>query len=396
MSCFVFKAKKSPSEELEGSVEAESERSAVNKIISFGYYPVWIKEEDIDAASFSRRVGRGVIAGFTRQLSDLLSSGLTLFDSLLIIEDQARTLKPVVRTIRNNIKKGKAFSESLRSRPDIFSDLYVNLVRSGEAGGILDDTLSNISDLLEKQEDIKLRIINAMLYPALVAGIGIATIFILMIFVIPRLADMFIEMGQALPLSTRILIGLSSFVRDWWGLSGVFIAGSLFLLKRREKTNITRSAIDGLRLKIPVIGCFLRDIELERFSRTLSVLLKNGVPMLCSLKIASDTISNEVIKIDISSAYNDVAAGLSLSAALRKSKYCTNYIVTMTATGEEGGFLDRALLKVAQGYESENDKAIKRFASLLEPVMILVIGILVGFVVISMLLPVFEISISAH
>lgn len=405
MSYFIFKAKRGPGEVLNGNIEAESELSAITRLSASGYSPISIKEvpprvADPAAAGtiFFRKISHRAIADFTRQLSELLNSGLTLFDSLLIIEDEAQVkgFREVIKTIRSRIKEGDAFSESLKFQPCIFSNLYVSLVKSGETGGMLNDVLSNISDLLEKQENVKARLISAMLYPALMAGVGVATVFALMVFVIPRLARMFSDMGQALPFSTRFLIGLSAAAKDYWALLIILIAVFLFLIKRAERHNIVKNRIDRVRLKIPVFGRLLKDTEFERFTRTLSALLKNSVPMLHALKISIGTISNEAIKADLGNVCNEVSAGSSFAEALRKSQYVAHYMVTMVIIGEEGGILDKTLLRVAQGYESMNDRLVKRLSSLLEPVMILVMGLLVGFIVVSMLLPIFQISMSVR
>ncbi len=405
MPHFLYKAKKGPGEVLEGRIEAGSETAAVNKLMEDGYYPIWVKEESTfskektDKLSFfSRRIKTKDIADFTRQLSELLDSGLQLYDSLNILENQISILsfKEVITDIKDRIKDGSTFSESLKAHPRIFSNLYVNLVKSGEAGSMLNDVLDNISDFLEKQEDAKSKIIAALSYPILMAGIGFLTIFVLIGFVIPRLTDMFIEMGQALPLTTRIIIGLGQFIRTYWILLVIFAAGLILFIKKGRSNKVTKKALDSFKLKLPIFGALIGKSELARFSRTLSTLLRNGVPILNSLKVTSDVIDNEIIKEEVESIYNDVKAGSSLRSAIKKNTSFPPFLINMIDVGEQGGILDKTLLKVAKSYEIETERMIKIISSLLEPAMILVMGLIVGFVVISMLLPVFQISLTAH
>lgn len=405
MAHFLYKAKKGPKEIVEGSVEADSENAAIKRLTQDGLYLVWIeekkdfsKEKTKGVLLFSKRIKPKDLANFTRQLSDLLDSGLTLFDSLNVIEKQIGhpQLKEVIRSIRDSIKDGNTFSESLTIYPHIFSSLYISLVKAGEAGSMLSEVMVNIADFLEKQEDVKSNVLAALLYPMLMVFVGIGTIFILMAFVIPKLANMFIEMGEVLPLPTRILIGISDFASSYWILLVILAGGVVFFIKKGSSNKGTKKTIDRFKLKLPVVGGLIKNSDLARFSRTLSTLLKNGVPILYSLKITSDIIDNEIVKEEVLRVYTDVKAGSSLKAAIKKNTSFPQFVVNMTAIGEEGGFLDKMLLKVAKAYEVEIDRAVKAVSALLEPVLILAMGLIVGFIVIAMLLPVFEISITAQ
>lgn len=405
MAHFLYKAKKGPKEIVEGSVEADSENAAIKRLTQDGLYLVWIeekkdfsKEKTKGVLLFSKRIKPKDLANFTRQLSDLLDSGLTLFDSLNVIEKQIGhpQLKEVIRSIRDSIKDGNTFSESLTIYPHIFSSLYISLVKAGEAGSMLSEVMVNIADFLEKQEDVKSKVLAALLYPMLMVFVGIGTIFILMAFVIPKLANMFIEMGEVLPLPTRILIGISDFASSYWILLVILAGGVVFFIKKGSSNKGTKKTIDRFKLKLPVVGGLIKNSDLARFSRTLSTLLKNGVPILYSLKITSDIIDNEIVKEEVLRVYTDVKAGSSLKAAIKKNTSFPQFVVNMTAIGEEGGFLDKMLLKVAKAYEVEIDRAVKAVSALLEPVLILAMGLIVGFIVIAMLLPVFEISITAQ
>ena len=405
MTHFLYKAKKGPKEVLEGRIDADSENTAAKKLAEDGLYPIWIKEDNplskeknIGTRFFSERIKTKDLANFTRQLSELLDSDLPLFNALNLLEKQIGPprLKAVIKNITDNIKDGKTFSESLGDYPHIFSNLYISLVRSGEAGGMLNEVMDHISDFLEKQEDIKSKIFAALIYPMLMVVVGIVTIFILMTFVIPKLANMFIEMGEILPLPTRMLIRFSDSVRSYWILFVIFAGGLVFFIRKSKSNRIAKKRIDRFKLRLPVIGRLIKNADLARFSRTLSTLLKNGVPILDSLKITSDIIDNEITKEGILCIYADVKAGSSLTAAMKKSTSFSPSMINMTLVGEESGFLDKVLLKVAKNYEVEIDRAVKMMSALLEPVIILIIGLVVGFIVISMLLPVFQISLTAQ
>jgi len=401
MSKFIYKAKKGPEEVLEGNIEADSENIAVNKLIQSGYYPIWIKEDkgiESKRQVVIQRVSRRGLANFTRQLSELLNSGLGLYNALNVIENQIESnyLKTVIGNIKGHIKDGKTFSEALKNHPVIFSDLYVNLVRSGEESGSLTEVLANIADFLDKDEDMRTKLIAALAYPGLMAVVGFVTIFILIAFVVPRLVNMFIEMGEKLPLPTSIVIGLSDFVRTYWFLLALFVVIVIFLFQSSKSNMAAKNGIDRFKLKIPVFGKLLKDTELARFSRTLSMLLKNGVPVLHSLKITSDVITNVVIKNQVKAIHKDVMEGMSLSSAIKKNTSFPVFVINMTAIGEEGGFLDKALLTIARSYEIEIDRLMKIITALLEPVFILIMGLAVGFIVVAMLLPVFQISLTAH
>lgn len=405
MATFLYRAKKETGEVLEGSITADSERTAIKKLTESRCYPIWIKEEapftkaeEARTIFFLKQVKIRDLADFTRQCSDLLDSGLVLFDALNIIEDQTghSKLKEIINGIKNSIKQGKTFSESLEAYPHIFSNLYINLVRSGETAGMLNEVLDNIADFLEKQEDIRSRIMLALAYPLLMLAVGVATVFILVGFVIPRLANMFIEMGEVLPLPTRILMGLSGFIRGYWILFAIAAAALAIFIRKTKSNRVTKKTIDGLKLKLPVVGALMKNSAMARFSRTLSMLLGNGVPVLHSLKITADIVDNEIVKEEVERIYTDVKAGSSLASAIKKNPTFSPFVVNMAAIGEEGGILDRTLLKVARSYEVEIDRALKMLASLLEPVMILIMGLVVGFIVVSMLLPVFQISLTAQ
>jgi len=399
MAKFIYKAKNGPEEVLEGNIEADSENAAVKKLIRSGYYPLLVRAEKMNGGGVKgRRVGLRDLANFTRCLSGLIDSGVTLYNALGVIENQtrSRSLRHIISDVKSSIKKGNNFSEALKNNPEIFSGLYINLARSGEESGSLNEALASMADFLDKQEDLRSRVIAALAYPCLMAAVGLATIFILVTFIVPRLVNMFIAAGETLPLATSMLVASCSFMKAYWVIIIIFIAAVLSLLKFNKLSHIPEDAVDRIKLKAPIFGKLISCSELARFSRTLSMLLKNGVSILYALKIVSRVVTNSVVRQDICAIHAGVESGLSFSAAIKKVKRFPLFISDMAAIGEEGGFLDKALLNIARNYETETDRAIKIITALLEPVIILIMGLAVGFIVIAMLLPVFQISLTVN
>lgn len=403
MPIFVYKAKKGPTQIIEGNIEADSENVALAKLSQLGYYPISIqKETEYRAASggalFFKRVKLHDLSVFTRQLSDLLDAGLTLHNALEIIYRQTENkfLQTVIGEIRDQVRDGRPFSETLKRYPDVFSDLYVSMAKSGETGGMLEDILARLAGFSEAQEMLQTKVKSAMAYPAVMASVGFVTIVVLITFVIPKIVTMFEDLGQALPLPTAILVGISDiFVHYWYILIGI-LAFFFFLIARIGKTEEGKLAIDQLKLKFPVTGELIKKAEISRFARTLGTLLQNGVPILESLEVVANTMQNAVLKKEIKDTYLGVRDGKSLSKGLLAQKHFPPFATNMIAVAEEGGQLEKSLFKVADSYERETDNVIKIMTSLLEPILILTMGIIVGFIVISMLLPIFQINIIAR
>jgi type II secretion system protein F len=404
MPKFAYKAKEGPERIIEGIMEAENREQVVDRLQGLGYFPVSIVE---DSALKSKdksflmlgeaRIRTRDLTIFTRQLSDLLDSGITLFKSLNLIEEQTENLlmRQLVYALASEIKDGKRFSETLTRFPRVFSNLYVALVRAGEVGGMLDKILLGLADYLEKEEELRARVRTALAYPLLMASVGVMTIFILMSFVIPRLVVMFRGLGQDLPLPTLILINLSSFLSRFWWLVLAVLGLVYFEVQRRMKTKDGKFFFDQIKLRIPFFGELFKKSDIARFGRTLSTLLGNGVPMLVSLETVRPVADNVLIQKEIERMFNEVRDGASLSKSIAKSPYFPHLVSNMIAVGEEGGVLEKSLFKVSQSYEREVERIIKVITSLIEPAMILVMGSIVGFIVISMLLPIFQINLVA-
>lgn len=402
MPKFIYKAKEGPERIVEGTMEAETREQVVDRLQGMGYFPLSVLEETV-AESKERgflfpaeeSLRRQDLVIFTRQLADLLDSGITLLRALNLIEEQAENLalRQIVSTLAKEIKDGKRFSEALLKFPQNFSRLYVALAKAGEVGGMLDEVLLGLADYLEKEEELRARVRSALAYPLLMACVGIATIFILMSFVIPRLAGMFKDIGQSLPLPTLILINVGEFLQNFWWLVLAIFGFLFFLFRRRTQTAEGSLIFDRIKLNLPLFGGLIRKAEVARFCRTLSTLLRNGVPMLGALDTVTPVINNAVIRKEIERMYNEVRDGVSLSRAITKSPYFPPLVSNMIAVGEEGGVLENSLMKVAGSFEREVERIVKVITSLIEPALILVMGSVVGFIVISMLLPIFQLNL---
>jgi len=405
MPRFIYKAKRGPKEITEGKVEAENRQQAGLKLSGMGLYILSLEEET--AAYIKKTRGqlffvKGVplrdLSNFTRQLSNLLDSGLTILNALGVLLEQTENpeLKHTIGALRDDVRDGATYSAALTKHPKIFSNLYVNMVSSGEISGTIEEVLRRLSDFLEKDEETAAKIRSSLAYPSLMAFVGFITIFVLLSFVAPRLTEIFIDLGQALPLPTKVLILISSFFAKFWIFILLGIAALAFTTYRWSKTKEGKIAFDRFRLKVPLIGPFVQKAEIARFGRTLATLIANGVPIIQALGVANNTIDNDIIKQELEKARKDVVEGAPLSGSIRESKFFPAMMVNMIAVGEESGSLERSLFKVADAYDTEIDRSVKTLTSMIEPALILFMGLVVGFIVIAMLLPIFQLNLAVR
>lgn len=402
MPTFNYKARVSPLELKEGRVEAQTHEEAVQKIADSGLFPIEVSLDSgkKDLSLFKRlknrrKVSRADISGFTRQLANLLESGLNILPALNVLKGQVASpiFISLIEDISDRVKKGEAFSESLNRHENFFSPLYVNVVRSGEVSGKLNSALESLADFLERQEELRQKIISALIYPLIVLSVGILTVAVLLIFVIPRISLMYEEMGQALPIPTQIVVGISSTIVDYFWLLVFLIAGAVFFLNRKLKSREGRIFIDRLKLNLPLLGVFVVKGHIVQFSRTLSLLLASGVPIVSALALVGDTLSNSLIKAEVEAMAKAIHKGESLSEAVEKTKYFPVYVANVMSIAEESGTLEVSLSRIANSFERDVANIIKAFTVTLEPALILIIGLIVGFIVIAMLLPIFSINL---
>jgi general secretion pathway protein F len=342
-----------------------------------------------------RKVGSREVTVMTRQLATLLGAGLPLVQSLatLIAQTSHPQLKTILSQIKEEVNEGSSFSQTMTHYPQVFPAFYLNMVRAGEASGTLHLVLERLADFSEKQQALKGRVRAALAYPLFMFLIGSVVLFFLVAFVVPNVTRIFDEMHQTLPLITILLIGVSRFLETFWwlivaGLIGAFVALKYFL----SKTQKGRTLLDRTLLALPVVGQMNRKIAVARFSRTLGTLLESGVPLLASLEIVRNIVGNSLISDAIQKAGNEVREGQSLSAPLARSGLFPAISVEMISVGEQSGNLEPMLYRIAEAYEKEVESSITMLTSLLEPIMILVMGLAVGFIVVSILLPIFEMN----
>jgi len=389
-----------------GILEAETEQEALAKLSKMGYFPLSIEREEASSEGqtdplsleFFTRIRRRDITIFTRQLADLLEAGLPLMRGLEVLWEQTenRRLQEVLASLATQVKEGKSFSEALALYPKIFSNLYVNMVKSGEVGGMLSEVLARLADFGENEEELRAKVRAALAYPILILFVGMATVAVLLIFVVPKLVSLFQDVGQILPLSTRILIELSQgLVHYWWVVLSMVVL-SVFLLRRGRLSRRVRLAIDGVKLRIPVWGPLIKKVEIASFARSLATLLSHGVPILQAMQVVVQATNNELLRGEFERIGEQLKGGTTFSQELRRGRMFPALVTNMVAVGEEAGNLDRSLFKIADTYEREADRAMKLMTSLVEPVMILVMGSIVGFIVIAMLMPIFQIDLLAR
>jgi type II secretory pathway component PulF len=407
MPTFKYKAKKGPEDIIEASVDAASEKEAIEKISIMGYIPVSIELESKGGGSSSShqtaaavlmkppgRIKSKQITIFSRQLASLLKAGVPILRALNIISEQSNNpnFKAVFFQINRAVKEGATFSSALSKYPAVFSPLYIAMIRTGEDSGSLPQVLLRIAEYRVKDEEMYSRFKMAMVYPVLMMVVGIGTIVFMLTFVLPRLMNIYSTMGQSLPLPTRILIAISTGLREKGGLILIGVAAAIFLFRQQAQTKAGKLAFGAMALRVPVLGALVQKAELARFSRTLELLLKSGLPILRALSISLPVLNNEVIKNYLNKSYKGLEQGGSFAASLRDSRLIPPFMSNLVSVGEESGKIDDALREIADSYEKDTDDSLRISNSLIEPVMMLVMGLIVGFIVMAMLLPIFEMN----
>ena len=424
MPRFSYSARSTTGEKVEGTVEAPDRRLALMQLERGGLVPVSVKEAAAGAPvpapaktpskSPGKTPGKPAAAKFqwnfggtqaprmnlretlffARELSDLLSSGMTLGNALHTLSrrktksDQDR----MVVELRDEIIKGSSLSDALSRYPDTFSNLFVSMVRAGEAGGAVNDALGRLVKHYERVLEAREKIVGAMIYPAIVLFVGVLTIVFTMTFVIPKFSVVFAELGATLPLPTRMLIAASNFMIAWGWLLALAVVGAVIFIKRYIRTEAGERRWHALMLRIPVIKKIVTANAFAQFARTLGALLTNGVPVLQALTIVENTVGNRLIAEEIHNARERVTDGSTISGPLAEGKVFPELLTDMLAVGEEAGDMSGSLQHIAQRYESDLDRSIKLMTTVLEPMMILGIALGVGFVAMSMLMAVFSLT----
>jgi len=393
MPIFAYRASTVEGAVVEGFIEAIDEKSAIERLKNTGVIPLKVSspKEGGLKKKISLRSSKGDLLTFTTELSALLGAGLPLDRSLNILSDisESGEMKGVVDAILKSIREGNSFSDALQKQPKVFPRLYVNMIRAGEAGGVLDVVLDKLNEFLESSKALKDHVVSVMIYPAILMLTSGASIIILLTFVLPKFSVIFAELGGALPLPTQILIAFSNTLKSYWWVVAAALTGGWILFKSYTRSDAGKYRWDTLKLRL--MGDVIRKLETARFCRTMGTLLKSGVPLLQALNNAKDIVNNQVIANAIDAVSAGAKEGKGMAVPLANTNVFPSLALSMIKVGEETGQLDTMLLKVANTYEKSLNVAIKRFVGLLEPIMILTMGIIVAAIIISILMAIFSI-----
>lgn len=393
MPIFSYRATSLEGTIVEGVIEAAEEKAALEKLRNIGMIPLKIRlPKDKSGRGKRLRSGRNDLLMFTSELSALLDAGLPLDRSLSVLAtiSESGGMRDVVASVLKSIRGGSALSDALQKHPRIFPNLYVNMVRAGEAGGVLHVVLEKLGEFQESTKELKDHVFSAMIYPTILLATGGFSVILLLTFVLPKFSGIFSELGTTLPVYTRILLFVGNGLQTYWWVALGILAGAWFLFKSYVRTDKGRYRWDAVKLK--VAGDVVRKLEAARFSRTLGTLLRSGVSLLQALNNAKDVVGNRVIASSIDAVSKGAKEGRGIAGPLAEAKVLPPLALSMIQVGEETGQLDTMLLKIAATYEKSLKESVKRFISLLEPILILGMGFIIGFIVISMLMAIFSIT----
>ncbi len=405
MTLYYYKAVTPSGETLEGQIDVGSHDEAIGKLQDAGNIPLEVHEADASGsgslftAMFKRAtLSEAQIVQFTQQLSTLLGAGQPLDRALQILLDlpESDKAKRLLERIRDQVRGGTPLSDALEAEHNSFSRLYINMVRAGEAGGSLDDTLKRLADYLERSRELKSSVVNAMIYPAFLVGMVILSLLVLLVYVVPQFAPMFADMDIEMPLITKVVLAVGSVLQNfWWGIIIVAVLG--FGWFRRQMANPpARLRIDARLLKMRVAGEVIRKIETARLARTLGTLLKNGVPLLAALSIGRNVIGNTVLAESVEQAAEEVKTGSGLGYALSQSKRFPKLALQMISVGEESGELDTMLMKVAETFDIEVKNTLDRLLAALVPATTIVMTVVVAMIMLAIVLPIMNIAGAVH
>ena len=397
---FLYKVKDKTGKLVEGSLEAENAQLVVSKLRSMGFIPIEIQQQggtnlqrELKIPFLSDRVKLKEVAVFSRQFATMINSGLSLLRSLNILAEQteSKTLAEIVNQVRMDVERGASLSQALAKHPKAFNRLYVSMVKAGEVGGALDSVLMRLAETIEKQVELRRKVKSAMTYPVVVAALVLIIVTAMLLFVIPMFQNIYKQLGGKLPAPTQFLINVSNVCRKFWYVIFIAEGGGAYGFRRWINSEEGRKQWDAIKLRVPVFGKLVRKTALARFSRTLSALVRSGVPILESLDIVADTAGNHVVAEAVRDTQGAVKRGEPLSKKLEDHAVFPPMVVQMMAVGEETGALDEMLDKIADFYDQEVEATVDALTSLIEPLLIVVMGVCVGGMIISLYLPMFNI-----
>ncbi|MEP7150682.1 MAG: type II secretion system F family protein [Nitrospira sp.] len=401
MSTFAYVGRNRQGAVKKGELSAKTRDEAVDQLRKQQVVVTSLEEKSGKGGKFKFSLGSGLndkdLVVFTRQFGTMINAGLPLIQCLDILSTQSenKVLRETVADVKNGVEAGSTFSDALKKHPKVFDELYTNMIHAGEVGGLLDTILTRLAKHIEKAMKLKGQIKSAMVYPTAIVGVAIIVISVLMVWVIPVFAQMFLEMSGGkigLPGPTQLVINISNFFQSYWYAMGGALVGLIIAIKRYYATVNGRIVIDRLLLKIPVVGDLIRKASVAKFTRTLGTLITSGVPLLEGLSICAKTSGNKVIEEALMNARVSISGGKTISEPLAKCNVFPKMVTHMIAVGESTGALDAMLGKIADFYEDEVDQAVDTLTSLLEPIMMVVLGTVIGFIVIAMYLPIFTMA----
>ncbi len=400
MPTFEYQAMDSSGQEVSGRIDAASESAAVSNLKDQGYRPFEVNEVatgGFDIMEYIPLIGGAPVSGeevalFTRQMATLLDAGLPLLRAVNVLQEQTENedFQQILSQIGQDIQGGASFSEALKAHPDVFEELYINMVKAGEVGGVMEQVLDRLADFAESAQELRMKIKSATMYPAIMFAIAILVVSFLLVFVLPTFIDLFSEMGVDLPLPTRIVIGLSNFLQNRWYVVIIAAIGGYYGLQWYYGTDQGEYNIDKMKINMPIFGTLFRKVAVARFARTLSTLIQSGVPILQAIEIVQDTIGNRVVSEVMDDVYDSISEGDTISEPLAESGVFPPMVTNMISVGEETGNLDGMLARVADTYEMQVDEMVEGLSSMLEPILILFMGIMVGTIVMAMFFPMFQ------
>ena len=403
MPVYEYTARDQTGRVLAGAIEAESDQSVTQKLREMGFFITNLqrKTEPVGVGEYFARfrgIGLKDLAIFSRQFATMVNAGLSLVRTLSILEEQTqqKQLKAVIAAVREDIEGGGTLSNALGKHPQAFSNLYVNMVKAGEAGGVLDEVLIRLAAFLEKELALRQKIKSATTYPILLATAAIAALLFMTVVIIPQFATFFKELGSnaELPLPTQIAMGVSTLIRRfWWALIAAII-GFIYLLRLYVRTPAGRANYDRIKLRLPILGPVNKKIVIARFSRTFGTLVASGVPIMQALEVVSKAIDNVVVAQAVEAVRTSIREGESIAIPLAASGMFPPMVVQMVKVGEETGSLETMLTKVADFYDTEIENTVASLTSILEPVLIVGMGVVIGAMLISLYLPIFNLALA--
>jgi len=407
MAVFEYKGLDGAGKSVKGLIDAEGAKAARARLRKDGVFPTEVFEQkagsmtrgkglsmEVDVSKFFQRISQQDLAEMTSQLSTLLAASVPMIDSLTAVIDQCekQKLKVVLTDLREKVNQGISLGDAMANHPKVFSNLYVNMVRAGEASGSLEVVFQRLADYTEKQVRMKSQITSAMIYPVLMTVVGGLIVVGLFVFVIPKIRRILDSMGKSLPFITKFVMGLSDFFLAWWWLMAILLVAGIWFFRRWKATPEGRYKYHSFLLKMPVFGPIVRQIAVARFCRTLSTLLDSGVPILTAIAIVEKVVDNEVLAKAIREAADNIAEGESIAVPLRQSGEFPALVTHMIAIGERTGELEPMLARVADSYDQKLENTLQGLTSLLEPLLILFMGGVVAMIAVAILLPMLDMS----